>query len=77
MPEIGEVRDFATGCLTTGPHSHIPGVYVARMETEQRIWTGDRWSPYGSEEASRTLAKMAAENPAYAGMVELLRETRS
>ena len=42
---VGEVRDFATGVMVCdAPYYNAPAG-VARMQTEQRIWDGEKWAP--------------------------------
>lgn len=41
---VGEVRDFATGVMECVPSSYNGAVGIARMQTEQRIWDGERWT---------------------------------
>lgn len=59
MPELGEVREFATGFAESV--SVAPGVYMGRMQTVQKIWTGHKWAAHGTIEAAATLAALADE----------------
>lgn len=41
---IGEIREFATGCMmSVAVDGFTPGSYQAKMQTEQRVWDGERW----------------------------------
>lgn len=59
MPEIGEVRDFATGVVGSVPDPLYPGnISKAVMLVEQRIWTGEAWAKLGTEACARILSEL-------------------
>lgn len=61
MPETGEVRDFATGFMESVPSPSYPGVYTARMQVEQRVWTGTKWADYSDPDATTLLGNICKD----------------
>jgi hypothetical protein len=59
MPEIGEVREFATGFIVSVSPLGGPGFSEARMQTVQKIWTGERCAAAHEWGVSEVLVKMA------------------
>lgn len=59
MNEIGEVREFATGCLIS--KETAPGVCQAVMQTEQRVWDGNQWCALGTPECAAVMMRVSQE----------------
>jgi hypothetical protein len=55
---VGEVREFATGMLTCESYPGGPGTSYARMQTEQRIWSGEQWLAVNEPGAADVLRSM-------------------
>jgi hypothetical protein len=58
---VGEVREFATGMMVSEQYPGHPGVNYARMQTEQRIWSGEQWlavNEPGSADVLRSMIRI-------------------